>query len=67
MEFLKRKDYRQQYILPHWNLEMARSLVNGNGVSVHFSDIIEKNDTKKYEDKKFTFRKLSYDTIFYPL
>ncbi|KAG5581142.1 hypothetical protein H5410_051769, partial [Solanum commersonii] len=24
-----------RYILPHWNLELARSLVNGNGVSVH--------------------------------
>ncbi|KAG5581169.1 hypothetical protein H5410_051796 [Solanum commersonii] len=27
-------------------------------------NIIEKNDTKKYEDKNFTFRKLSYDDFF---
>ncbi|KAG5581174.1 hypothetical protein H5410_051801 [Solanum commersonii] len=46
------------------NLELTRSLLNRNGVSVHLSDIIEKNDTKKFEDKIFTFRKLSYDDFF---
>ncbi|KAG5581164.1 hypothetical protein H5410_051791, partial [Solanum commersonii] len=40
------------------------NLVNGNRVYVHLSDIIEKNDTKKYEDNFFTFKKLSYDDFF---
>ncbi|WMV30933.1 hypothetical protein MTR67_024318 [Solanum verrucosum] len=48
-------------ILPYWNLERARGLVNGNGVCGYLSDIIEKNGTKKYEDKNFTFRKLRND------
>jgi len=48
-------------ILPYWNLERARSLLNGNGACGYLSDIIEKNGTKKYEDKNFTFRKLRND------
>uniref|UniRef100_M1DF58 Uncharacterized protein n=1 Tax=Solanum tuberosum TaxID=4113 RepID=M1DF58_SOLTU len=51
-------------ILSYWNLERARSLVNGSGVCVDLSDIIEKNDNKKYEDKIFTFRKLSNDDYY---
>ncbi|KAG5581145.1 hypothetical protein H5410_051772 [Solanum commersonii] len=46
------------------NLKLARSLVNGNGVSLDLWDITEKNDMKKYEDKNFTFRKLCNDDYF---
>ncbi|KAG5581181.1 hypothetical protein H5410_051808 [Solanum commersonii] len=49
------------YILPYWNLNLARSLVTENGVSIDLWDITEKNDNKKYKEKNFTFRKLSND------
>ncbi|KAG5607124.1 hypothetical protein H5410_028616 [Solanum commersonii] len=51
------------YILPYWNLELATSLVNGNATHVALWDATEKKygRTNRYEDGRFTFRKLSTD------
>ncbi|KAL3337780.1 hypothetical protein AABB24_030086, partial [Solanum stoloniferum] len=50
-------------ILQYWNLELATSLVNGNVEHVGLWDATEQNygRTNRYEDARFTFRKLSRD------
>ncbi|KAH0692468.1 hypothetical protein KY285_019565 [Solanum tuberosum] len=49
-----------EYILPYWELDKAKSLVNGNMERVGLWDVIEEKygRTNRYEDVSFTFRKL---------
>ncbi|TMW83443.1 hypothetical protein EJD97_001654, partial [Solanum chilense] len=55
------------YILPYWDLEKARSLVNGTAVIVGLWDLTENKygRTNRYKGVSFTFRKL--DDLTYSL